>query len=402
MNNFTILVRYELKKIFGRRLVQCTLAAALLVCVCPIVMPLLGDYVVNGEKVDTNYHMMQVDRAYMEKLNGRLIDKALIKETLRGYGMIPKGASPYIATEEYQEYARPYSAIFNFVRDNGKMTFEQALEWEADDADLRLKRQKMLESAYDAYWLSEQEKNFWRQQEERLEWPIRFEITEGWYSLFAALSTLCFVVPLCLAVCLAGVFPEEHARRTDQLILCARKGRNTAYLAKLSAGILFSAICALAVTAVIFLLGLAVYGTDGFHAAFQLIYAEYPMPLKAGQAVLIMYGILVAASVLFAALILFLSEAFHNGMAALSVIAAYLILAMIVIVPENLRALGQIWDWLPGAFVVPWNIFDLRMLPVFGRCFPAWQAVPALYLLAAAGLALAGAPLYRRYQVSGR
>lgn len=393
---------YELKKIFGRKLVLFTLAAALLVCICSILLPLLGSYVVNGEKVDTNYHMLQVDMEYLKKLDGRLIDGTLLKETMEAYGRIPENAGLYIATEEYQKYARPYSAIFNFIRGNSNMTFAQALEWDADEADLRSRRLKKMESSYDANRLSEEEKNFWRQRENQLKWPIRFEITEGWYSLFSALSTLCFILPLCLAVCLSNVFPEEHARRTDQLILCARKGRNLVYLAKVSAGVIFSLLCALTVTAVLFLISFSVYGFGGFHAAFQLIYANYSLSLSAGQAVLIMYGILILASVLFAALILFLSEAFHNGMAALAVVSAYLILSMLVVMPEDPRILGQIWDWLPGAFVTPWNIFDLRMLSVFGARFTAWQAVPVIYLLAAAGLAFAGAPIYRRYQVSGR
>lgn len=402
MNQFRILLFFELKKIFGRRLVLCTLAVTILACVCPVLMPLLGSYVVNGEKVDTNYHMMQVDRAYQEKLDGRLIDGALIKETLEAYHKIPENASLYIATEEYQKYARPYSAIFNFIRANSHMNYTQALEWQGDETNLYAYRLKVLEAAYDANRLSEEEKFFWRQHENRLEWPIRFEITDGWYALLTALSTLCFILPLCLAVCLSNVFPEEHTRRTDQLILCAKKGRDTAYLAKVSAGIIFSILCALTVTLILFLFSLAVYGTDGFHAAFQLLYTKYPLALTAGQAVLIMYGVLILASILFAALILFLSEAFHSGMAALSVISAYLILSMFIAIPDDLRILGQIWDWLPGAFVTPWNIFDLRLLSVFGARFTAWQAVPALYLLAAAGLALAGAPIYRRYQVSGR
>lgn len=400
MGNMGTLLRYEMKKLFGRRLVWITLAVTLLGSISPVAVPLLGSYIVEGEKVDTHWHMLQVDRENAEKLAGRLIDQTLLEETMRGYAMLPQGY--YIMTEEYQTYARPYHLIFDFIRANTGMGSSEALRWTADEEGLYSRRLEMLEQEYDFLCLSEKEKEFWRQKESRLEWPVRFERTEGWDSLFSAVSTLCFLLPLCLAVCLSGVFPEEHQRRTDQLILSSRKGRGMVYLAKLSAGVIFSVLCAVAVSSVVFLFSFAIHGSDGFHAAFQLLYARYSLSLTAGQAVLIMYGILVVSSVLSAVLIMVLSEVFHSSMAALATVSAYLILSMMVAVPEQYRVLAQLWNWLPGAFVTPWNIFDLRLLPVFGTYFTAWQSVPVLYLLAAAALAAAGLPVYRRYQVSGR
>lgn len=403
MSSFGTLLRYEIKKILGRKRVWITLAVTLILCSCPIVIPLFGSYIVNGVKIDTNYHMMQVDRKNAEKLDKRWIDQELLEETMQGYAMIPReDTALYITTEEYQKYARPYYQIFNFVRANTDMTTPEALNWTADEADLHAKRLEMLEHKYDSCLLSEQEKRFWRQKESQLKWPIRFEITESYYSLFSALATMCFMIPLCLAVCLSHVFSEEHARRTDQLILCGRKGRSEVYLAKISAGVIFSAVCSLAISFAAFLLSFAIYGAGGFHAAFQLLYADYSFSLTVGQAILIMYGILVVASVLFAVFIMFFSEALHSGMAALALVSGYLILAMMVTVPERYRVLSQIWDWLPGTFVTPWNIFDLRLLSVFGKHFTAWQSVPVLYLFAIIAVVIAGLPIYRRYQISGR
>ena len=106
--------------------------------------------------------------------------------------------------------------------------------------------------------------------------------------------------------------------------------------------------------------------------------------------------------VLYAIIIMGISEAARSGIAALSIIAIYIIAAMIYSVPRKYRILAQIWDWLPGSFVIPPNIFDLRMISIFGKLFLSWQAVPVIYLIAAAGIAMAGVPVYRKYQVSGR
>lgn len=398
------LFHYELKKIFMRRIVWITLAFTLVMCTFPVVLPLCGSYVVNGEKVDTNYHKMQTDRGHMEQLKGRMIDTALLKETVRGYAMIPEDASPYVASEEYQEYARPYSAIYYFIQENTGMGLEEIRRWDGGEEALRAMRAAKLESSYQEIFLTEGEKDFWRQKEEELEWPVRFEIAEGYYPLMNAVSTLCFFIPLCLAVCLADVFAGEHTRRTDQMILSGRKGRDAVYRAKMAAGISFAAVCTLVISTVLVFINFTfgVYGTEGFQGAFQLMYAGYSLSLTVGEAILIMYGVLLTAAALFAVLILFLSEALRSSLAALAVTAVYLILALMVRIPGHLRVLGQIWDWLPGAFVTPWEIFDLRLFPFFGKYLVAWQAVPILYLLAAAGLALAGAHVYRRYQVAGR
>ena len=43
-----------------------------------------------------------------------------------------------------------------------------------------------------------------------------------------------------------------------------------------------------------------------------------------------------------------------------------------------------------------------RPLPLFGRYFLSWQAVPFLYVLCAAALALGGKRIYQHCQISGR
>ena len=174
------------------------------------------------------------------------------------------------------------------------------------------------------------------------------------------------------------------------------------YWAKILAGVSFTILYCLAAFGAAFLPCLIMYGTDGFFAAFQLIYARYSLSLTAGEATLIMYSVLLVASVFFAVLAMILSEATKNGMAALSVVAVYLLIAMIFPNLGTRRVFSQIWNWLPGCFVVPQNIFDLRMVSVFGKLFLSWQAVPVMYLAATAGMAAAGAPVYRGYQVSGR
>ncbi len=117
MNNFTALYRYEWKKLWQKKLVWLMFLLLAVTIGFSCCADLIGAYYVEGVAVDTNYHMFVTDTAYAKALSGRAIDQALLEETITAYGKIPENpGTNYSLTEEYQRYARPYSAIFNFVK----------------------------------------------------------------------------------------------------------------------------------------------------------------------------------------------------------------------------------------------------------------------------------------------
>ena len=56
---------------------------------------------------------------------------------------------------------------------------------------------------------------------------------------FARINMLCLLWLSFIGIGLANFFGEEHIRRTDQLILCSKNGKEPLYLAKMAAGITF-------------------------------------------------------------------------------------------------------------------------------------------------------------------
>lgn len=202
----------------------------------------------------------------------------------------------------------------------------------------------------------------------------------------------------------AYVFPEEHMRRTDQLMLSSVLGKNTVYWAKIWAGVSVSVIATLLMVVLIVALSLGIYGTEGFQAAFQLYPSHnmYPWPLTMGQACLIAYGMVFITAVLSGMFVMVLSELLHSNIATLSVSVGIIIAGMICSIPNQYRVLAQIWNWLPMTFLDSWSVFDIRLLTVFGHSFVSWQAIPVFYILSSIGLAVFGKHFYKGYQVSGR
>lgn len=405
MNNLWTLYRYELKKIAGRKrmLIWITLSVCILCIIFTVTDNLITSNAVNGKAADSFYNQFQIDRNYRMALSGRQINQDLLEETIAGYRKIPETQEWYTATEEYQLYARPYSDIFNLIRSFTNMSASDTIRWQPDEKAFYAARDSLLESSWQTLRLSEAEKEFWREKETQVQKPMVYLFHEGYFvSITDSFLVVGLLMLLFVAVCMSGAFPEEHVQRTDQLILSSAKGKNTVYWAKILAGISVSAAASILMTALTIGLSLGIYGAKGFQAALQLTHITYSYPLTMGQACLILYGILAITSIVVSVFIMVLSELLHSSIATLAISAGGIMAGMVFHIPVQYRILAQLWDCLPTSFLSPSNIFDERLITVFGHHFTSWQAVPVVYIFCGTAVMIAGKYIYRRYQVSGR
>ena len=401
-HNLGSLFQFELKKLVKRKLLWITALVSLLCIGLTVTSGLMGTYYVEGKPAETHYQMFKTDQAYRKALSGRDIDQRLIQETADAYTQIPISEERYTLTQEYQTCARPYSDIFNLIRSWTGMGLADIRSWDVDEDTLYMARTQLLEKEWQTIPLTESEKEFWRNKENQLSVPFTYHYHEGYEIALDSFLTIGVVMLLFVAICLSGVFSEEHTRRTDQLILSSAKGKTTAYWAKLLAGITVSVSAAALLSGTTMLLCLSIFGAEGFEAPMQIYAATYSYPLTMGEASLTAYGMILLASILAGVFVMFLSELFRSGVAALAISSGLIILGGIISIPEQYRILAQIWDWSPMAYLSTWNVFDARTLAIFGHCFTSWQAVSVIYLLLSVVLAVGGKYIYQRYQVSGR
>ncbi len=404
MNNFGVLYRYECKKLLSRKIVWISFSLCIITIIISLLAPFLGNYYAGGEVVDTNYNMYQTDKRYSEALNGREINRNLLEETIAAYRKIPEvPGQHYTLTDEYQQYARPYSEIFNFIRKtSGMPTSEVMLSWQPSEEDLYAKRRMWLMSLWEDLRLSKRETDFWTGREEQIKTPYVYQEHDGYSSMISSYQTVGLIVLMLIAISLSGIFADEHTRKTDQIVLCSPMGKTRLYWAKITVGISFAVISTILFFAVTFVSTICIYGSGGFQAAFQLILADNSDPITCGQAVIIAYGNMMFAAIITSVFVMVLSELLHSNIATLAISAGLLIVAMIVNVPEQYRMLAQIWDWVPWCFIAPWNVFGQYTISVFGHYLTPWQAVPMIYFASGVIIAAIGKPIYQRFQVSGR
>ena len=393
---------FELKKLVSRKSVWISLVISLILCGITVCAPLFGSYYVNGEAVSTNYKEFQTDKAYQQALDGRVIDESLIGEMQEAYAKVPLEEEQYSLTEEYQKYARPYSAIFNYVRMAAGLSGREAIQWVADIENLQEKRLESQEKRWESYFLTDIEKDYWREQEEKIVRPVVFRYIGAYSVLISAVYTVGLVAIFVVSICLAGAFPQEHVKRTDQLILSSKCGREKVYTAKFGAGILFA--LGMTLLMVLFTLGLAfaVYGIEGFQGAFQLEYSGSCEAISVGEAVLIAYTMVLFAGVFMGALVMMLSEVLHSSVGTLGIATGIIVSPMFFSIPEEYRVWSQLWSYLPGDFVAVWSLFNPRMVILGEAVLPAWQAVPILYVMLSVIFAMVTKRVFVKYQVSGR
>lgn len=404
MNNFGALYRFECKKLLSRKIVWISFGLCMAAIVISLAVPLLGDYYIDGKFIDTTYNMYQIDKGYAEALNGREIARGLMEETIAAYRTIPETPGRhYTSTEEYQQNARPYSEIFGFIRRmTGMQTSEVMYSWQPDEDDLYAKRQMYLTSVWENAGLSGGEMDFWREREAQIKTPYIYQENSAYDDMLSSYQTVGLLVLLVVAICLSGMFSDEHSRKTDQIILCSPLGKTRLYWSKMAAGISFAAVSALVFFIFTFITTICLRGAGGFHAAFQFIFATSSDPVTCGQAILIAYGNTMFAAIVISVFVMALSELLRSSIATLAVSTGLLITAMIVNMPEQYRVLSQIWDWMPWCFLAPWNVFGNYTISLFGIYLAPWQAVPLLYFIASVIIAAIGKPVYQRFQVSGR
>lgn len=404
MDNFGVLYRYECKKLLSRKIVWISFSVCIITIVVSLFAPFLGSYYAEGEFIDTNYRMQQIDKRYSEALSGREINQELLEETIAAYRKIPDVAGMnYTMTEEYQQYARPYSEIFNFIRrTTGMQTSEVIRSWQPDENDLYAKRQIWLTSSWKDLGLSKGEMDFWREREEQIKTPYVYQEYRVYDIMISSYQTVGLFVWMLLAICLSGIFSDEHTRKTDQIILSSPLGKKKLYWAKIVTGVSFAAISTILLFTFLFVIAICLYGMEGFQAAFQFIYTDNSDNITCGQAVMIAYGNMIIAAVITSVFVMVLSELLRSNIAAVAISTGLLILNMIVMIPAQYRVLAQIWAWLPWCFLTPWNVFSNYTISIFGHYLTSWQAVPMIYMITSVMLAVIGKPIYQRFQVSGR
>ena len=402
MKNFWTLVRFELKKILSRKITWISFSIVFVIMLSFGCYRAFVSHEVNGVRVTAREEEMQA-KAEEKKLAGRLVNDELLEDMFAAMATDEAAFQPYRTL--YNELVRDLCGSNTLALNKGSVEgAKEALGISQEEEFVYAARRQQIERKLENQYLTEGEKEYWHEvldKEESIPWE--YDYYQGVHFVWVAVYTAIVLIALMLAVCLANLFADEHQKKTDQLVLCARNGRKVLCGAKITAGLLFtigSTGLVLLATAVSQLI---TFGPDGWNAPIQLIVPNSMVQMTFGEMILYTYAVAILASALYCAIILCCSELFRNStVAVMAVIVVLVLVPMLVMVPYEYRVLSQIFDLNPINVIAIWSATDFRLVPFFGTYLTVHQVAPVLYAVLAAVFVLIGRRAYLRFQVSGR
>lgn len=382
MEHFFALAGFEYKKLMQRKTVWITmivLSAVVLLAVC---IPVLSSsYSIAGEEV-SRYELIQRNRADEKLLEGRPVDETLFREVQSDSDSVPEGI-----------FSMMYSVmgLEIYSLDKHMITADEFYE----------KREVVIQNSWVENRLTKGEIEYLREQEEKVEIPFSYQYAGGYRNMKTTLYTIVILQILLCAICIPGIFSEEHVRKTDQLILSSPFGKKVSYAVKVMVGSTFALLGTVIMIIVAAVSTFLIYGMEGSHAQMQVLLPETSGSLRAGEMVMILTGICLGSALLHSIAAMLLSELLKGSVPTMAILVGSMMLALFLEIPGRYRVLAQIWGSTPMRMIME-EAFGPRLVPMFGTYLAAWQCVPVFYLLIAAVMALVGKRLYCNYQVGAR
>ena len=341
--------------------------------------------------------------AYQERLFSR-IDRDEVTQ-MTGSAVYDLMFQSFSDEEVYELYNPYWSWLLRPWRVSGeepaqtaaRVTPEMAADWYGAISELT---QDALDDGQAGMWeYSEAERAYWTEMRASVPEPVAYGYSVGWDNVVNCAAFLIFAI-LAVCVTLAPTFSFEYQSGADAVVLATRRGRSTLVAAKVIAALAYAMAYLLLCAAIIVGFSLVFYGADGFGLSIQSMALSSPYPLTAGQAALVLVGLMYVACLGFACLTLALSS---RTSSTLAVFLTDVVLVLLTgLVPSGgVGILERVLALFPlnfANFSVPFSA--LESYPLGPLVLDLIGMVVAVYAL----LALVSTPLaafsFRRHQVA--
>lgn len=341
--------------------------------------------------------------AYQERLFSR-IDRDEVTQ-MTGSAVYDLMFQSFSDEEVYELYNPYWSWLLRPWRVSGeepaqtaaRVTPEMAADWYGAVSELT---QYALDDGQAGMWeYSQAERAYWTEMRVGVSEPIEYGYVGGWENIISCAAFLVFSI-LAVCVTLAPTFSFEYQSGADAVVLATRRGRSTLVAAKVVAALAYATAYFLLCAVIIVGFSLVFYGADGFGLSMQSMALSSPYPLTAGQAALVLVGLMYVACLGFACLTLGVSS---RARSTLAVFLTDVVLVLLTgLVPSGgIGLLERALALFPlnfANFSVPFSALD--SYPLGPVVLDLIGMVVAVYALLALVMTPLAALSFRRHQVA--
>lgn len=341
--------------------------------------------------------------AYQERLFSR-IDRDEVTQ-MTGSAVYDLMFQSFSDEEVYELYNPYWSWLLRPWRVSGeepaqtaaRVTPEMAADWYGAVSELT---QYALDDGQAGMWeYSQAERAYWTEMRAGVSEPIEYGYVGGWENIISCAAFLVFSI-LAVCVTLAPTFSFEYQSGADAVVLATRRGRSTLVAAKVVAALAYATAYFLLCAVIIVGFSLVFYGADGFGLSMQSMALSSPYPLSAGQAALVLVGLMYVACLGFACLTLGVSSRARSTLAVF-LTDVVLVLLMGLVPSGGIGLLERVLALFPlnfANFSVPFSALD--SYPLGPVVLDLIGMVVAVYALLALVMTPLAALSFRRHQVA--
>lgn len=361
---FGTMVFYEMKKILSNRIGVLLLAGAAI-----FLLFVMSWRYINAPE----------DRSVWKKefdLDGRTMDDQFFDELHEIYFDESDGEKQdqWMQARKYMtkvfRYSKPASGVY------GQEFYD---DWTADL--FYTTREMVIHDFADEFCLTDEERAYWKKQEERIVKPFVYRSTRNVQMMRDSYQFTLVMTCMLIGLFLSGSFAGEKEKRTDALVYSAKHGRGNTLASKITAGCLFSLIlgCVMLLAAQI---PVAIFGgLKGLNAPWYMVTPFSSLSVRAWQMLILHTIVLLSGCVLTGLLSMLLSMLFDKSIAAAGSIFVLVIADLFLNVPTRMRILSQIRYLTPCSVLLNTNVPDLRLVKIFGTYLYSFQIAQVMYLL---------------------
>ncbi len=374
------LIRFELKKMFFRRvtLVSCMFVFAMLVVIA--ITNINSQYAPNPDDLNSDLigtaAISQI-KSNEEALAGPITNEKAT-EVIRQYQtfldpngelkeeFVYRGGVPDSYVDEYWRFRAVTNSYLNLLTKTWSVGYSlpASVATTIDTSQtvdlygqINAKIESELDDSPDGLNYTSAEKAFWLDKAKGVFTPIEYGYAGGWEDFLSMTQFLIFAL-LAMAITCASVFNGEYSSKTDALILSTKYGKTRLGRAKVAAAFIGASIVYWAAVLILLVVCLIFFGSQGAGLAIQMISLSntYSISLLEASLICCLVGYLATLALL--GIILVLSARMRSPMGILAVAVAIVLIPLFIPNLSN-NVANHIVFLFPYYVLDPHNLFDM-------------------------------------------
>lgn len=396
------MLKYELKKIFSKRINQVVIIGTFLIAVISALLA-VGSvrYVDERGEACTGGLAARYLAEDQNRWDGKLTSEQ-IGQIVKNVKELSAKYSEEIPDNEYGKTAQSYETITEFII--GILTPDT--EWddsvlyqlsEEQAADIYSLYQENMEKMAEEYGTTPEKKELIENVYETVEIPLDYEATVSWETMLMYTQTYIIVLAVVIGFLSISIFSGEFRSGTEGVFLATKYGRTKAVKNKVFAGALMATLIYWVEMGILDLIAFGVMGTSGFFTPYQISepYCIYSMTYGEYHLLMLLMGYI--ASLFSVSLTMLIAVKMRSQ--AVAAVVPFFIFCMFPFIGRMLSSYTAFFDFMPSVFS---NIIEYVKKPlVFQIGGFAFRQLPFVILLYGALFIVMLPFVYRCYRRYG-